>query len=193
MNVEHLHIYSDKGEPELIAWFDDFDGPNRFAALSNFFVGEPFYMPTIDEWYTTGEHAFQAAKAAIPKEAVQIMRAVDPGHAKALGNHCLLRDDWEAVKYDVMMAVIRAKFTLDREEGDILLETGDALLVEGTYWQDMAWGVALHDGFDPLSAPGRNWLGTMLMARRAELRAEVKYRQVHRTGLYNYQFVTRGQ
>jgi ribA/ribD-fused uncharacterized protein len=189
---EDIRIISGPKGPELVAWFDDFDGDHPYTALSNFYVGEPFYMPVVDEWYTTGEHAYQAAKAVSPTQERQIMRAVDPGEAKALGNQCRLRPNWEAVKYDVMMAVLRAKFTLDREEGDILLETGDALLIEGTYWGDTVWGVSLGSDANPVYAPGRNWLGTMLMARRAELRAEVKYRKTHRTDLYNTQFVVRG-
>jgi predicted NAD-dependent protein-ADP-ribosyltransferase YbiA (DUF1768 family) len=61
--------------------------------------------------------------------------------------------------------VLARKFHPAREEAQMLLDTGDAQLVEGTYWHDQVWGVDITTGI------GRNWLGTLLMARRAELRA----------------------
>lgn len=163
----------------VIAWFDDFndenDKVNRFRFLSNFYVGAPIIIDGLE--FQTGEHAFQAYKAQNYTDFEIVGTATSPGAAKALGRRIPLREDWEAVKYDVMALVVRSKFTLDREEGDLLLNTGDALLVEGTYWGDQVWGVALQrdSGQSPrnpaLMSHGRNWLGTLLMARRAELRA----------------------
>lgn len=175
---------------ELILWFDEFDGSgaNSYRFLSNFFVGEPLI---IDGWtFATGEHAFQAAKAKNLKTFEMVRTADGPGHAKALGRGIPLRDDWEAVKYDVMAAVIRSKFTLERQEGLDLYDTGEALLVEGTYWGDTVWGVDLHS---PTSEElptrhGRNWLGTLLMARRAELRAEQLFGMPVRTASSNTAF-----
>lgn len=188
--TEHLHIFTGDGRPEVIAWFDDFDGDHPYRALSNFYVGEPLRIPHLDKIHTfaTGEHAFAAMKARKQVEYEMIRDARSPGQAKALGRRCALRPDWEIVKYDAMLAVVRSKFTLEREEGDILLNTGDALLVEGTYWDDMVWGVALFEDRNPLMAPGRNWLGTMLMARRAELKAESYFGHRHDTGVYNALF-----
>lgn len=176
------------GKPEeVICWFDDLGSGNEtYRFLSNFYVGEPIVVP---EWtlngepieWATGEHAFAGMKfyrQATSAHLLKIVEASSPAEAKKLGRtrSVPLRLDWEVVKLDVMAAVIRAKFTADREEGDRLCATGDALLVEGTYWGDEVWGVALPDEDpDPSQAstsPGRNWLGTLLMARRAELRAE---------------------
>lgn len=159
---------------ELILWFDDFDvvPTNDYRFLSNFYIGEPIEI--MGDEFATGEHAFQAAKAKTRKAYEMVRTADDPGHAKYLGRTIPLRDDWEAVKYDVMAAVIRAKFGWDRPEGAMLGATGDALLVEGTYWGDRVWGVDLKTfahRHDP-TWHGRNWLGTLLMARRAELRYE---------------------
>lgn len=158
-----------------ILWFDDFNEPghetNGHRFLSNFYVGEPIALA--GDYFATGEHAFQAAKAKTPKVFGMVRDADSPGHAKALGRSVPLRDDWELVKYDVMAAVVRAKFTPRREEGKLLLETGDRLLVEGTYWGDTVWGTNLNQ-WRRVLPPGRNWLGTLLMARRAELRAHVE-------------------
>lgn len=145
-----------------IEYFDDFKGPNKHSFLSNFYRS-PVAMFGIT--YQTGEHAFQAFKASNMKDHMIIANAKHPSVAKKLGRTCELRPDWEAVKYDVMVAVLRAKFSVGSELAEKLLATGDAMLVEGTDWNDRVWGVSLP------SRQGRNWLGMLLMARRAELRS----------------------
>lgn len=156
--------------PAAITYFDSFEGPNEWAFLSNFYVGEePLWWN--DKSYATGEHLYQAMKARTTKVHEKIRKAKYPGTAKARGQVCALRNDWEEIKYDVMRLTLKTKFTTAREEGELLLSTGDALLIEGTDWNDRVWGVARNsDRFDLWA--GRNWLGTLLMARRAELRAQ---------------------
>lgn len=180
--------------PGLVLWFDDLgSGNEKYNFLSNFYEGEPLTLPFITwhearkhaAWngddgldgpveFATGEHAFAAMKfwGTDYEHFRAIVAADDPNSAKAAGRSRKhpLREDWEIVKLDVMAAVIRAKFTFEREEGTRLLDTGDKMLVEGTWWGDEVWGVAL----DEKGLPGRNWLGTLLMARRAELRAMQK-------------------
>lgn len=152
-----------------IFWFNDLGtSGGDYQFLSNFYVGEPLQL----NWgfgresYATGEHAFAAAKADSKGDENYIRLAETPGHAKRAGRRIALRSDWEAVKYDAMAAIIRTKFTLNREEGQKLVDTEDRYLCEGTYWGDETWGVDLNKAY----RPGRNWLGTLLMARRAELR-----------------------
>jgi ribA/ribD-fused uncharacterized protein len=166
------------GVPHVISWFDDFGTPdNEWRFLSNFYVGPPIHFAKYVA--LTGEHLFQAMKARDGYHFRKILAAATPGEAKAEGRHLLgLRPDWERVKLDVMRVVLAHKFTLDREEGRRLLDTENALLVEGTHWGDQVWGVALDKGeSEPgaswQAAPGRNWLGVLLMARRAELYAEL--------------------
>lgn len=134
-------------------------------------------LPQGDIHFATGEHAFAAMKAwgTNAVQFIEIVLADGPGPAKSLGRTCDLRDDWEVVKLDVMAAVVRAKFTLDRWEGARLRYTLDALLIEGTWWRDDVWGVHLTKNNTSQTASGRNWLGTLLMARRAELVAEERY------------------
>ena len=176
-----------------ISWFDDFNEDegekptNGYRFLSNFYVGEVFTLPNViwddgtEIEFKTGEHAFQAFKAFKDAEFAAIVAAPTPAKAKALGRSCELRPDWEAVKFDVMMAVLRAKFTWQRYEGKALVDTKQALLTEGTFWYDDTWGVMLNKQ----GRPGRNWLGTLLMARRAELVAEVLGSPQVDTGQYN--------
>lgn len=162
----------------LIGWFDDLGtGNESFSFLSNFSdAHEPFSIPGITLPGLTGEHVFQAFKAVFEEDFVAILSAVDgegkpdPAKAKHLGRTIQLRDDWDSVRFDVMAMVVRLKFAQGSRMAKLLLDTGDAFLQEGTWWQDEVWGVDLAAGL-PGDHPGRNWLGTLLMARRAELRA----------------------
>lgn len=160
--------------PTVISWFDDFGGHNPYAYLSNFYMGEPIVWRGAS--YPTGEHLFAALKTTNLADHEKIRKATGPAAAKSTGRTIDLRPDWEQVKYDAMVLVLALKFTLERAEGQWLLDTGDALLVEGTHWGDTVWGVDLSDWADPpWRRFGRNWLGRLLMARRAELRAEATY------------------
>jgi ribA/ribD-fused uncharacterized protein len=174
------------GVPDVISYLDSFEGDNEWAALSNFHQGEPIrYGPYA---FATGEHFFQAMKAPTKRGLMKVVACATPGEAKAQGQHMLdLRPDWERVKYDVMALVLAKKFEPGRAEGGVLLRTGDALIVEGNTWGDQIWGVDLKAGRSRLQrddpwepgepwhmAPGRNWLGRLLMARRAELIAATK-------------------
>lgn len=193
------------GHEGLVLWFDDLgSGNEEYRLLSNFYKGEQAVVlpgvtwenlfdackvvPSGHPWFAnkngpipfvTGEHAFAAMKfwGTDATHFGNIVDSEDPNDAKALGRSRQhpLREDWEIVKLDVMAAVLRSKFTLDREEGKRLLDTGDKILVEGTWWYDDVWGVDLR----AQGMPGRNWLGTLLMARRAELRAHHVFGNSH--------------
>ncbi len=139
----------------------------RFAGehdfLSNFHPS-PLALATGDV-VPTVEHAYQAYKTHVNSiEFERIVHASTPGEAKRLGRAVTLRPDWEAVKLDVMRWLLALKFMPGSALGARLLATGDRALVEGNSWGDVYWGVC--DGI------GRNWLGHLLVARRAELRAE---------------------
>jgi ribA/ribD-fused uncharacterized protein len=187
----------------VISYFDDFEGDNEWRFLSNFYVGAPLAYRS--RTYASGEHMFQAFKAVNAADHDMINAGKTPGEAKANGRHYLrLRPDWERVKFDVMRVVLRTKFAPGREEYALLAATGDALLIEGTNWGDRVWGVDLKAGrkhweevdarhpggtprdWDPgepwVQSPGRNWLGVLLMARRAEIVAEMRGAQLFRYG-----------
>lgn len=201
------------GDPAVISHFDSFEGANEYHFLSNFYVGSPLRFGPYT--YASGEHMFQAFKAVNKADHLKIAQTAGPAEAKQEGKHYLrLRADWERVKYDVMRLVLATKFAIGREEGPLLLATGDALLVEGTMWGDRVWGVDLKAGrkrfveranaadgpglepgwqgptWEPgegwEDSPGRNWLGTLLMARRAEL-----YVQRRGAALMDYSEVVR--
>lgn len=186
----------DNDNPEkLIDWFDDeidlaqgdakreaainpVGATNSYRFLSNFYTGEPFAtalhagkLMWKERTFKTGEHAYQAAKATNPSDFNRIVDAATPGQAKGIGQTIPLIAEWDSVKHDVMREVLRAKFGPATECARSLMSTGDALLVEGTWWRDRVWGVDLRAA----GTPGANWLGVLLMARRAELYAFLDY------------------
>lgn len=138
---------------------DSFRGPYGF--LSNF-APSPITWGTGPWTAPTAEHAFQARKLANPELIPQLLACATPTAAKRYGRAAAMRPDWEAVKLGVMRDVLLMKFGAGTHLSGALLATGDALLVEGNTWGDYFWGA--------VNGVGQNWLGHLLMARRAELR-----------------------
>jgi ribA/ribD-fused uncharacterized protein len=114
--------------------------------------------------WRTSEHYFQAQKFAGTPYEEEIRAAKTPSEAARLGRSRKhpLRRDWEHVKENVMREALVAKFTQHTDLREILLGTGDALLIEHTE-NDSYWG----DGGD---GSGRNRLGRLLMEVREQLR-----------------------
>jgi ribA/ribD-fused uncharacterized protein len=147
------------------ALIDHFTGTHGF--VSNFDT-HPFLYDGLE--YASAEHAFNAAKTLDAAAAEQVRAASTPAIAKRLGRKVPLRDGWdERVRFEVMRAVLEAKFT-DPGLRAQLLATGTALLVESTTWHDQVWGDCTCDEHRPW--PGANHLGRMLMALRADLRGD---------------------
>lgn len=130
--------------------------------LSNFY---PAYVEFEGERYPTVEHAFQAAKTLEPRLRRAVRDVATPGLAKKMGRALQLRPDWEAVKLDVMLNLLRQKFAHIRLL-DLLLATGEAKLIEGNTWGDRFWGTV--DG------EGENHLGRLLMQVRDELQRKTQ-------------------
>lgn len=95
---------------------------------------------------------------------VKICNAKTPAIAKKLGRKVELRKDWESIKLDVMYELLCDKFDIP-ELQQLLLDTGDAKLIEGNHWQDCFYGVC--DG------KGLNHLGKILMRIRSEIRQQM--------------------
>lgn len=144
--------------PEL-ANVHEFKG--RFAFLSNFWREASGY---------TVEHKFQAAKTNDPMLKSWVLAAHSPGEAKRRGRKVTLREDWEKVKFDVMLELVRDKFYSDPRLARQLLETGNATLYEGNSWHDTYWGVDIRTG------KGVNALGKILMQVRGEIAADTEFR-----------------
>lgn len=136
----------------------------KWAFLSNFYAA-PLHWEGIV--YPSSEHAFNAGKTLEPDLRAWIARADTAREAKRRGHQVRLRDQWDdRVRYEVMRAVLRAKFTAAPVRIDALLGTEQGELVEGNTWHDLHWGICVcqsHDG------RGENHLGRLLMELRAEL------------------------
>lgn len=114
--------------------------------------------------WPTSEHYFQAQKFAGTDHEEAVRQAERPKEAANMGRDRKrpLRADWESVKDQIMLEVVRAKFSQHDDLKEILLGTGTAKLVEHTA-NDSYWG----DGGD---GSGRNRLGEILVQVREELR-----------------------
>jgi ribA/ribD-fused uncharacterized protein len=152
---------------------DEFRG--KYFFLSNFYRCSVKYD---GNFYPSAEHAFQAAKALSKKDRKLVQFADTAQDAKRLGRTLPLRERWDKIKKDHMLAVLEAKFT-DDELAEKLRLTGSATLIEGNTWNDRYWGACRTDPFGgatiwPSQRPGITWhgenhLGILLMQVRENL------------------------
>ena len=133
---------------------NSFEG--KYFFLSNFYPHELRYQ---GELFPSVEHAYQAAKA--PKEEWwRFQEGITPGQAKKIGR-TFQPEDWHNRKVAIMSHLLQQKFHQRSPLVELLLETGDAELIEGNTWGDTFWGVC--------RGVGSNMLGQMLMRERDEL------------------------
>lgn len=135
---------------------DSFEGRYRF--LSNFWMCELDYDGMI---YPSSEHAYQAAKTTDITTRQKIASLSTAYDAKKAGKSVRIRPDWDEVKLDLMLQIVRAKFAVP-EMASKLLGTGDAALIEGNWWGDTFWGKC--------GGVGENHLGQILERVRIEVR-----------------------
>lgn len=129
--------------------------------------------------FKTVEHAFQAAKTFERAPRLEIRTTPHPRVAKELGRKVNLRPDWEQVKDQIMLDLLRFKFSwlYHPKLALKLLSTGTQGLKEGNGWGDTYWGV------DEYTLEGNNVLGKLLMQVRDEVMlAEPIYRRYERVG-----------
>lgn len=134
---------------------------DEYGCFSNFsphgFELDGFYWPT-------SEHYFQAQKFAGTPHTEQIRQVKTPKDAAKMGRDRKrpLRSDWEQVKDDIMKKVVLCKFKTHADICQVLLSTGNELIVENSPI-DYYWG----GGAD---GSGKNRLGLILMEVRDILR-----------------------
>ncbi len=112
--------------------------------------------------YWTNEHYYQSQKTNNLALRFWIASAPTTYAAMLAGRQCLrkreLREDWETIKFDVMLNGLRAKFSQSEFLKNKLLETKDAILHEDSP-TDLVWGVR-----------GQDMLGKLIMRVRGELK-----------------------
>ena len=131
----------------------------KYEFLSNFY-NHPLVVDGVE--YSNAEAAFQAQSAA-DKGSKRKFARLSGIKAKAYGRRIVQRDDWdEQAQIDAMREVLIAKFK-DEELAKKLCNTGDEELINTNQFRDNFWGVTMHGG--------KNKLGKILMAIRADLQA----------------------
>ncbi|MBE9231479.1 NADAR family protein [Cuspidothrix issatschenkoi LEGE 03284] len=121
---------------------------------------EGIYWPTVEHYYQGQKFVGTTDASIIPL----IHDAPTPEEAAALGrcpSRCL-RPDWELVKTQVMRVGVLQKFITHPDIREILLITGDEMLIENSP-TDYFWGCGANH-------TGENHLGKILMGVRAEIR-----------------------
>lgn len=128
----------------------------KYYFLSNFY---PCAVTYKEITYKNSEAAFQAQKC--PRIAFGF-KDLSPSEAKRKGRHVTLREDWEHVKNIEMYDICLAKFQQNPDLKQQLINTGDAILIEGNDWGDKYWGIC--------NGSGENELGKILMNIRDRFR-----------------------
>lgn len=138
----------------------EFQGTHSF--LSNFWTA-PVKLDGLQ--YPTVEHAYQAAKTLDANERHSIQNASSPRQAKQLGRKVTKRQDWDTIKFDIMLDLLRQKFYRNGRLAALLTTTGSVVLEEGNLWHDTIWGICRCKKH----GTGNNRLGKFLMQIRSEL------------------------
>lgn len=97
-------IWKSPAAEKMTKSIDSFNGRYRF--LSNF---APCKVTYEGIEYSSTEHAYQAAKTLDTKVRKFIAEAETPGEAKKRGQKCILRPEWETIKLDVMLDLLKQK------------------------------------------------------------------------------------
>ncbi|MFO1087286.1 MAG: NADAR family protein [Reyranellaceae bacterium] len=147
-----------------------------FGFLSHF---HPSPIRLDGESWPTVEHYYQAQKSPDPAYRAAIREPIHPGRAKSLAaqpmaprrisrhswfkaHDRLPRQDWHDVKLDIMRRADRAKYEQNPDLCALLLDTGNAELIEDSPTEPF-WGIG-PDGTGP------NWAGRVVMEVRESFR-----------------------
>lgn len=133
----------------------------QYGCLSNF---SPHGFELDGVYWPTSEHYFQAQKFVGTPHADQIREVKSAKDAAKMGRDRKrpLRPDWNEVKDGIMKKAVLRKFETHKDIREILLATGNELIVENSPI-DYYWGCG-KDG------SGKNRLGEILMEVREILR-----------------------
>jgi ribA/ribD-fused uncharacterized protein len=145
----------------------------RFGFLSNFY---PCKIEHKGITYPSVEHYYVALKVnsmqfidgvyyTAPDFRELIARIPDAGDVKKLGRQIKIRSDWNEKKLGFMEWGVKEKFK-DPKLAQMLIDTGDANLIEGNFWHDVFWGKC---SCPKCGGSGENHLGKILMKVRDEL------------------------
>lgn len=167
--------------------YDDGSAINSFDGAYSFLSN--FYDCEIRERLSDGtrivypsvEHAYQASKTLDPEIRRRVADEPTPGKAKRAGGrngYVIMYPEFEAEKVDIMRDLLLKKFSNPHFK-ELLLSTGNLILIEGNTWGDQFWG------YDMRAKRGYNVLGQLLMEIREAFRNLDTASPIHLTGLYS--------
>ena len=130
---------------------------DEYYFLSNFY---PCKIEFDGLEYKCSEAAYQAQKSGSVLGKIKFTFS-NGAQAKKMGKEVHLREDWEKVKLNIMHQIVYEKFIQNTELGQLLIDTYDAILIEGNQWNDTFWGMC--------NGGGENHLGKILMDVRDTL------------------------
>lgn len=136
---------------------DSFRGENSF--LSNFYEEAGVKINYSGLTYRNTEAAFQAQKEVDPNKR-KAYASMSASESKKAGRKAKLVFGWDDKKDDVMLDVLRIKFSYPHL-AQKLVKTYPHELVEGNTWGDRYWGICEDEGL--------NKLGKLLMQVRKEI------------------------
>lgn len=134
--------------------------------------GGPWLKDWTVKYYKSVEHAYQAFKCEDEAEHEYVRNLDTAGKAKKAGKVVKMRKDWEEIKFDLMLDLLRVKFE-DEELAKRLIDTAHETLVEGNYWHDCVWGECYCENCKNKNK--LNMLGKLLMIVRTELMEQKNY------------------
>ena len=134
-----------------------------YACFNNSF---PTLVTVDNISYPDSESAFQAQKTEEINEKIK-MSELSGEAARKAGRNLELRQDWDDVKYTMLVDVLFAKFTQNLEIQKILLDTGtDELIADMTSSHGKEYGKCY---CNKCNGQGRNLLGKALMEVRRRI------------------------
>jgi ribA/ribD-fused uncharacterized protein len=133
----------------------------KYSMLSNYAL-TPLEIDGRD-WQTV-EHYFQAMKSENFFEQETIRFAPNPKDAKKIASKINIREDWDNIKYSIMLKALRVKFR-EEEMKNLLLSTKERLIYSDNPF-DLIWGTGKLGNI----GSGQNLLGEALMEIREELK-----------------------
>ncbi len=118
--------------------------------------------------YSCGEMAMMCGKASLfgdHKTWGHIMEAPHPREMKNLGREVKGYNEarWVASRYDIVLAVVLAKYRQNDGARALLLDSGDDTFVEASP-TDKIWGIGLAEDAPGIEDP-RNWQGLNLLGK----------------------------
>lgn len=178
MNLTRLRRLHREGRTPTFVYFWGHRSTSSSLDLACFSQWWPAPFVVDGVRFPTAEHHMMVAKARLFADVeaeAEILATESPSEAKAIGRRIVDFDEtvWAEHRRDAVFDGNLAKFQQHPELADVLLLTGEAVLVEASPY-DRVWGIGLAStdprAADPLEWPGLNLLGFVLMDVRDELR-----------------------